>query len=199
MTWTICLKTKILVSLRDGKYLFFHQSEFCLPGRVLHNIKIFLEHWFFGYCVIWCRYLIYASIYVDLLYLQLQFVFKHEYSTFYVLTICDFTREKNNEKRPSPDVSSLPSISLRCHTRVAGSVAPPSPARRCCICRLNKILRILRDYKFPGTSFKLNCIRTVPLELQHGTKKQVIYLSAKYQVIKERGCWQTKVSSRQFE
>ena len=25
-------KTKILVSLRDGKYLFFHQSEFCLPG-----------------------------------------------------------------------------------------------------------------------------------------------------------------------
>ena len=53
-------KTKILVSLRDGKYLFFHQSEFCLPGWVLHNIKIFLEHWFFGYCVIWCRYLIYV-------------------------------------------------------------------------------------------------------------------------------------------
>ena len=145
-------KTKILVSLRDGKYLFFHQSEFCLPGWVLHNIKIFLEHWFFGYCVIWCRYLIYVSICRYNNYICSCHVVCTQAWILDILTICDFTRERNNEKRPSPDVSSLPSISLRCHTRVAGSVAPPSPARRCCICRLNKMLR---DYKFPGTSFKL--------------------------------------------
>ena len=188
-------KTKILVSLRDGKYLFFHQSEFCLPGGVLHNIKIFLEHWFFGYCVIWCRYLIYVwciNMYDN--YICSSSLYSSMNTRHFNHLYCDFTRERNNEKRPSPDVSSLPSISLRCHTRVAGSVAPPSPARRCCICRLNKMLR---DYKFPGTSFKLNCIR--PSRAPTRDKEQVIYLSAKHQVIKERGCWQTKVSSRQFE